>query len=112
MSPVWDTGLAALALLEDGAEKNREELARAFEWLRPLQLLDEPGDWQVNHPGLPGGGWAFQYENAFYPDLDDTAVVAWAMNRGGRPGTARRGHHPGGRLAARDAVVQRRIRRF
>ena len=81
VSPVWDTGLAALALIEDGAEKNREELGRVFEWLRPLQLLDEPGDWQVNHPGLPGGGWAFQYENAFYPDLDDTAVVAWAMNR-------------------------------
>ena len=81
VSPVWDTGLAALALLEDGAESNREKLGRAFEWLRPLQLLDEPGDWQVNHPGLPGGGWAFQYENGFYPDLDDTAVVAWAMNR-------------------------------
>lgn len=81
VSPVWDTGLAALALLEDGAEKNREPLGRALGWLRPLQLLDEPGDWQVNHPGLPGGGWAFQYENAFYPDLDDTAVVAWAMHR-------------------------------
>jgi squalene-hopene/tetraprenyl-beta-curcumene cyclase len=81
VSPVWDTGLAALALLEDGAEKNRDELGRAFEWLRPLQLLDQPGDWEVNHPGLPGGGWAFQYENAFYPDLDDTAVVAWAMHR-------------------------------
>ena len=81
VSPVWDTGLAALALLEDGAEKNRKEIGRAFEWLRPLQLLEDPGDWQVNHPGLPGGGWAFQYENAYYPDLDDTAVVAWAMNR-------------------------------
>jgi len=81
VSPVWDTGLAALALLEDGVEKNSEELGRAFEWLRPLQLLDEPGDWQADHPDLPGGGWAFQYENAFYPDLDDTAVVAWAMNQ-------------------------------
>jgi len=80
VSPVWDTGLAALALLEDGAEENRSQLERALGWLRPLQLLDEPGDWQVNHPRLPGGGWAFQYENAFYPDLDDTAVVAWAMH--------------------------------
>ncbi len=80
VSPVWDTGLAALALLEDGAEENRAVLARALEWLRPLQLLDESGDWQINHPGLAGGGWAFQYENAYYPDLDDTAVVAWAMN--------------------------------
>jgi len=80
VSPVWDTGLAALALLEDGAQENRSQVGRALEWLRPLQLLDEPGDWQVNHPRLPGGGWAFQYENAFYPDLDDTAVVALAMH--------------------------------
>ncbi len=80
VSPVWDTGLACLALLEDSAEKNSGELSRALEWLTPLQLLDEPGDWQTDHPGLAGGGWAFQYENAYYPDLDDTAVVAWAMH--------------------------------
>ena len=80
VSPVWDTGLACLALLEDGAESNREEVGRALEWLGALQLLDEPGDWQTDHPGLAGGGWAFQYENAYYPDLDDTAVVAWAMH--------------------------------
>ena len=80
VSPVWDTGLASLALLEDGAEKNRGELSRALEWLAPLQLLDDPGDWRINHPDLAGGGWAFQYENAYYPDLDDTAVVAWAMH--------------------------------
>ena len=80
VSPVWDTGPACLALLEDGAESNREELSRALEWLGKLQLWDEPGDWQVNHPGLAGGGWAFQYENAYYPDLDDTAVVGWAMH--------------------------------
>jgi squalene-hopene/tetraprenyl-beta-curcumene cyclase len=80
VSPVWDTGLACLALLEDGAATNREALGRALDWLRELQLLHEPGDWQANHPGLAGGGWAFQYENAYYPDLDDTAVVAWAMH--------------------------------
>jgi squalene-hopene/tetraprenyl-beta-curcumene cyclase len=80
VSPVWDTGLACLALLEDGAESNRESLGKALEWLSRLQLRDEPGDWQVNHPELAGGGWAFQYENAYYPDLDDTAVVAWAMH--------------------------------
>ncbi len=80
VSPVWDTGLASLALLEDGAEKNSGELSRALNWLAPLQLLDDPGDWRINHPDLAGGGWAFQYENAYYPDLDDTAVVAWAMH--------------------------------
>jgi squalene-hopene/tetraprenyl-beta-curcumene cyclase len=81
VSPVWDTGLACLALLEEGAESNREAITRALDWLRGLQLLDNPGDWRDSHPGLAGGGWAFQYENRYYPDLDDTAVVAWAMNR-------------------------------
>jgi squalene-hopene/tetraprenyl-beta-curcumene cyclase len=81
VSPVWDTGLACLALIEDGVDKNRGELERALGWLQELQLLDEPGDWREGHQGLAGGGWAFQYENAYYPDLDDTAVVAWAMHR-------------------------------
>ena len=81
VSPVWDTGLACLALLEDGAEENEAEVTRALDWLKKLQLLDEPGDWRESRPGLAGGGWAFQYENAYYPDLDDTAVVAWAMHR-------------------------------
>jgi squalene-hopene/tetraprenyl-beta-curcumene cyclase len=81
VSPVWDTGLACLALIEDGVDKNRGELEKALDWLQERQILDHPGDWRDSHPYLPGGGWAFQYENAYYPDLDDTAVVAWAMNR-------------------------------
>jgi squalene-hopene/tetraprenyl-beta-curcumene cyclase len=80
VSPVWDTGLACLALLEDVLATNHDEVEQALEWLRRLQLHDEPGDWCESHPGLAGGGWAFQYENAYYPDLDDTAVVAWAMH--------------------------------
>ena len=54
---------------------------RALDWLKTKQLLDEPGDWRVRRPHLPGGGWAFQFANDFYPDLDDTAVVAWAMHQ-------------------------------
>jgi squalene-hopene/tetraprenyl-beta-curcumene cyclase len=54
---------------------------RALDWLKTKQLLDEPADWQVNRPGLAGGGWAFQFANAHYPDLDDTAVVVWAMHQ-------------------------------
>jgi len=81
VSPVWDTGLACLALLEEGRESNRLEIDRALSWLAERQLNDEPGDWQNNHPKLAGGGWAFQYENDFFPDLDDTAVVAWAMHK-------------------------------
>jgi len=80
VSPVWDTGLACLALLEESAGSNSDEVDMALQWLGELQLLDEPGDWRQSHPGLAGGGWAFQYENAYYPDVDDTAVVAWAMH--------------------------------
>jgi squalene-hopene/tetraprenyl-beta-curcumene cyclase len=54
---------------------------RALDWLQTEQVLDEPGDWRVNRPGVAGGGWAFQFANSYYPDLDDTAVVAWAMHQ-------------------------------
>ncbi len=81
VSPVWDTGLACLALIEEDRESNRSEIDRALSWLEERQLNDEPGDWRNNHPTLAGGGWAFQYENDYFPDLDDTAVVAWAMHR-------------------------------
>lgn len=86
LSPVWDTGLAALALQEaNKAEKpgivpaSVSSLNRAYEWLKIKQLKDEPGDWQVIKPNVPGGGWAFQFNNPYYPDVDDTAVVAFAM---------------------------------
>ncbi len=79
LSPVWDTALAALALIESDKDGNKESLTNAFNWLKSKQLTDEPGDWQVSRPGLPGGGWAFQFNNAYYPDVDDTAVVAFAM---------------------------------
>lgn len=85
LSPVWDTGLAALALIESGKEDNRESLSRAFDWLKTKQLTDEPGDWQVQRPNLAGGGWAFQFNNAYYPDVDDTAVVAFGMADSGLP---------------------------
>lgn len=77
VSPIWDTGLACLALEEDGGAS--AAVTRALDWLRDRQLLDEPGDWRETHPALAGGGWAFQFRNDAYPDLDDTAVVAWAM---------------------------------
>jgi squalene-hopene/tetraprenyl-beta-curcumene cyclase len=81
VSPIWDTGLACLALQEIGDEPSQRAAGRALDWLRTKQLLNEPGDWQVNHPGVPGGGWAFQFANDYYPDLDDTAVVAWSMHQ-------------------------------
>jgi squalene-hopene/tetraprenyl-beta-curcumene cyclase len=81
VSPIWDTALAALAMQEAGDEASRVASTRALDWLKTKQLLDEPGDWRVSRPHLAGGGWAFQFANDFYPDLDDTAVVAWAMHQ-------------------------------
>ncbi|HTT07992.1 MAG TPA: squalene--hopene cyclase [Gammaproteobacteria bacterium] len=81
MSPVWDTGLAAHALFEAAGEQADEAVHKGLEWLRDKQLGDEPGDWRENKPGLRGGGWAFQYNNSYYPDLDDTSMVAWIMYR-------------------------------
>ncbi|MFP3617590.1 squalene--hopene cyclase, partial [Paraburkholderia sp. SIMBA_050] len=54
---------------------------RGLEWLRPLQILDVRGDWISRRPHVRPGGWAFQYANPHYPDVDDTAVVAVAMDR-------------------------------
>jgi squalene-hopene/tetraprenyl-beta-curcumene cyclase len=81
VSPIWDTALACLAMQEAGDDAARHASSRGLDWLKTKQLLDEPGDWRVRRPNLPGGGWAFQFANDFYPDLDDTAVVAWAMHQ-------------------------------
>ncbi len=81
VSPIWDTALAALAMQEAGDTASSDASVRALDWLLTRQLLDEPADWQVNRPGLAGGGWAFQFANGHYPDLDDTAVVVWAMHQ-------------------------------
>jgi squalene-hopene/tetraprenyl-beta-curcumene cyclase len=89
ISPVWDTALAALALLEVGDPGAHAAALRGLEWLQQRQLLDEPGDWRLCRPALAGGGWAFQRANSYYPDLDDTAAVAWAMHRAGDAGDAR-----------------------
>jgi squalene-hopene/tetraprenyl-beta-curcumene cyclase len=80
LSPVWDTGLSAHAILEAHIEKT-DLLDQSFEWLNKLQILDQIGDWAHRRKNLKPGGWAFQYRNDFYPDVDDTAVVAMALHR-------------------------------
>ncbi|HSB07131.1 MAG TPA: squalene--hopene cyclase [Thermodesulfobacteriota bacterium] len=80
VSPVWDTALACLALQEERSGKAEDPILRALDWLRDRQLVDEPGDWREHHPELQGGGWPFQFNNSYYPDLDDTAVVACVMH--------------------------------
>ncbi len=81
VSPIWDTGLAALAMQDEGGSVAGISAERALHWLQAQQVLDGAADWQVSRPSLPPGGWAFQFGNSFYPDLDDTAVVVWAMCR-------------------------------
>jgi squalene-hopene/tetraprenyl-beta-curcumene cyclase len=81
VSPVWDTGLVAHAMLEVGDEHAVAAANRGLDWLKPLQVLDVKGDWIGQRPDVRPGGWAFQYNNAHYPDLDDTAVVVMAMDR-------------------------------
>ena len=80
LSPMWDTCLAAATLLEATGQKPTDDLVRALDWLKERQLSDEPGDWRDRRPNLKGGGWAFEYANPHYPDLDDTAVIAWVMH--------------------------------
>jgi squalene-hopene/tetraprenyl-beta-curcumene cyclase len=86
VSPVWDSALAALALQDEGSPAALATAERALLWLKGEQLLDAPGDWQRQRPNLRGGGWAFQFKNSFYPDLDDTAAIVWAMRGAGNVG--------------------------
>ena len=81
MSPIWDTALSVLALNEAQAQPQpTAPVIRALDWIAERQVRDFPqGDWRVRGGQICGGGWAFEYENPYYPDIDDTAMVAWAM---------------------------------
>ncbi|HUZ32229.1 MAG TPA: squalene--hopene cyclase [Xanthobacteraceae bacterium] len=81
VSPIWDTGLTCHALLEVGGENVETSVKRGLDWLVPMQVLDVRGDWIARRGSIRPGGWAFQYANPHYPDVDDTAVVAMAMDR-------------------------------
>ncbi len=102
VSPVWDTALAAHAMLEAGGDAAEAAAARALAWLGPRQILDVKGDWAVARPDVRPGGWAFQYANDHYPDLDDTAVVAMAMDRAQSSGVAAPGSYDGRIARARE----------
>jgi squalene-hopene/tetraprenyl-beta-curcumene cyclase len=80
-SPVWDTGLSILALQEEGSDASLKAAESALDWLVQRQILSGPADWRHYHPYLAPGGWAFEYRNDYYPDLDDTAVVGWALQQ-------------------------------
>ena len=74
-------GARGARLLESGGEAEREAALKGLQWLKPRQVLDVKGDWAEQRPDVRPGGWAFQYANAHYPDLDDTAVVVMALDR-------------------------------
>ena len=81
LSPVWDTALAMQALMEAGEPTSSPSIDKASQWIRDLQITDVRGDWASKAPDVDPGGWAFQYRNDFYPDVDDTAVVGMALDR-------------------------------
>jgi len=83
VSPVWDTAWACIALQQVADQQSETPIKRAFRWLLEKQLSDEPQDWRFKRPHVGGGGWPFQFENSHYPDLDDTAAVAYAMHKMG-----------------------------
>jgi squalene-hopene/tetraprenyl-beta-curcumene cyclase len=82
MSPVWDTAWAVLALRWAGLKREHPSLRQAVSWLLKEQI-SRGGDWQVRAPGVECGGWAFEFENDIYPDIDDTAVVVVALLEAG-----------------------------
>jgi squalene-hopene/tetraprenyl-beta-curcumene cyclase len=79
-SPVWDTVLAMIALADAGLPAGHPALTKAADWLLDEEITG-PGDWQVRRPDLAPGGWAFEFDNDNYPDIDDTAEVVLALRR-------------------------------
>jgi squalene-hopene/tetraprenyl-beta-curcumene cyclase len=80
VSPVWDTGLAVNALVESDLAPDHSALKQAADWLMARQVV-VPGDWQLKRPHVQPGGWAFQYDNPYYPDVDDSAVALMALEK-------------------------------
>lgn len=76
VSPVWDTILMTIGLCDLGIPRTDKRLERAMMWVKERQILDGPeGDWRVYRPRVVSGGWAFEYDNSWYPDIDDTAAA-------------------------------------
>ncbi len=88
VSPVWDTCIAMVALEEAGLPADHPALVKAADWILSKQVLG-PGDWQVKNKDAEPGGWAFEFRNDWYPDVDDTAFVLMALQRVRYPDPAR-----------------------
>jgi len=83
-SPVWDTVLTMTALADAGLAPDDPSLTRAARWVLDEEIKG-PGDWQVRRPETAVGGWAFEFDNDNYPDIDDTAEVVLALRRVATP---------------------------
>jgi squalene-hopene/tetraprenyl-beta-curcumene cyclase len=83
-SPVWDTCLATTALLDAGVAPDDPAVVRAADWMLAEEVTVS-GDWAVRRPGMPVGGFAFEFDNDGYPDTDDTAEVVLALRRVAHP---------------------------
>ncbi len=106
-SPVWDTALAALALGDAGVSGEHPAMVRAARWLLGEEVTQK-GDWSVARPALEPGGWAFEFANVNYPDVDDTAEVVLALQR--VADTATEHDSPARELRPRiDAAVRRAL---
>jgi squalene-hopene/tetraprenyl-beta-curcumene cyclase len=81
LSPLWDTALACHALMEAGVSGAAPTVRRALDWIAERQVRDVVGDWAKARPHVRPGGWAFEYRNDHYPDIDDTAVILCALHR-------------------------------
>jgi hypothetical protein len=121
LSPVWDSALALVALLESGVPAKTPAVQKAARWLVKEEVR-VPGDWCVWVPGVEPSGWSFEFENDLYPDVDDTALVVIALHKAGVLDDATRAravgwvvvHHPqlaGGALRQRDRFEPDRHRR-
>ena len=80
VSPVWDTCIAMVSLEEAGLPADHPALVKAADWMLSKQVLGS-GDWQFKNKDAEPGGWAFEFRNDFFPDVDDTAFVLMALQR-------------------------------
>ncbi len=91
MSPVWDTAWAVRALATAGFDRSHPAMQRAVTWMLREQIPDDaPGDWRMKCKETRGNGWAFEFDNDAYPDIDDTTIVVLALLEGGERGCRRR----------------------
>src|SRR3989338_3232213 len=81
ISPVWDTPWACVALAEAGLPKDHPALLHASRWLLKKQITYMHGDWSIKCPHVEPGGWSFEFENTYFPDVDDTIQVVHVLKK-------------------------------